>query len=361
MSKGKISGSAQARTWFVVMWDKALENMGIDVEWTDLDKMQGNLESAFADVTPNFFATICRAGKNVQAGHHVHVALTFDKPKRLNAVAKMLGNAHTEVMRGTKEEAADYIAKRGKYVEKDEVVLRSFGKESAITDNSGQRIDLVAIKQDILAGIINASNIHKVALERGCTAAQVDEIKRIYRQVLLANAPQGTRPVKVVYVEGCTGSGKTHGAYERYKDIFRVSVDDSNSFPFNEYMGQRVLLLDELRPGIFKPAYLFQILDKYPLTVNVKGGAFPALWNTIVITTACRLDDWFKDDSGLITQDNNRRQLRRRIHEHYECIVTERDETGNTIASEWRRIDDVQQKAETGAWKQAVITDVPFS
>lgn len=342
--KNKISGSAIARTWFLTLWDGALKNMGIEIDWENMEATQAAIETAFNDISPNYYVTICDKPQGKKHGYHIHAAVTYDKPKRLNAVAKDFGKAHVEVMRGTKEEAVAYMNKEGKFEEKGEEVLVKFGKESAIENNSGQRLDIRAIECDIRQDKITASNLHAEALARAKTSAQVEEIKRIYRQVKLATAPTRDRPLKVIYVEGEPGSGKTHGAYERYKDIFRVSVDANNNFPFNGYIGQKVLLLDELRPGIFNAPYLFEILDKKPLTVNVKGGDFPALWETVIITTAFKLDDWFNKPDEYVGQDSARKQFRRRIHEHYKCIVTEEDEDGNTLKSEWRLIDDKPKK-----------------
>lgn len=345
MSASSKNASPVCKTAFVVLWDKSIENMGIKVNWNDLDYMQAQLETAFRDSSESFYATICKAGNEQGKGHHVHLAISYDKARRLSAIAKELGNAHTEMMRGTKEEAIAYVNKEGKYAEKDETVLAHIGKASSVTDNSGQRIDYKAIQKDIEDGLINAGNLRVKALElAGSNPTTTDKIERLYLQTIRAKADKTNgRNVKVTYVEGRTGTGKTHLAIEQAKgDYFIADVSEKTSFPFNGYIGQKTLILDELRPGIFKPAELFRYLDKHRLDVNVKGGQFPAMWTQVIISTACPLQDWFKKDEDNYGQDNNREQFQRRIHEHYRAVVDESDqETGETKKSHWERIYDL--------------------
>lgn len=299
-----------AKTFFLVLWDKSISNMGIQPNWDNLEQLKGNLEGAIGDISQNYYGAIC---KSAQGAYHVHLAISFDKAKRVKAVAETLGNAHVEPMRGTKEQATKYIDKEPPYDEKGEVVLLKFGERTKITDNSGLRVDIDAIRQDIRDGKVTASTIDEYILEHAKTEAQARMIESTYTRVMQANGMK-QRDVKVIYVEGATGSGKTRGAYDRYSDIFKASVSNKTSFPFNGYRGQKVLLLDELRQGVFTPAELFQILDRYPLQVDVKGGRFPALWDTVIITTAMPLESWFtREDKG---QDNNKQQLLRRITEH---------------------------------------------
>lgn len=300
-----------AKTFFLVLWDKSISNMGIEVTWNDLEKLKGNLESAVGDVTQTYYGAIC---KSAEGAYHVHLAVSFDKAKRVKAVADLLGKAHVEPMRGTKEQACDYIDKNEPYTEKGEEVLVKFGERTKITDNSGLRVDIDAIRHDIIDGKITATNLDEYILVHAKTETQARLIESTYNRAMQAKAGE-LRDVKVIYVEGETGSGKTRGAYERYTDIFKASVSNKTSFPFNGYRGQKVLLLDELRQGVFTPAELFQILDRYPLQVDIKGGRFPAMWETVVITTAMPLDQWYtNEDKG---QDNNRKQLLRRISSHY--------------------------------------------
>ena len=137
--------------------------------------------------------------------------------------------------------------------------------------------------------------------------------------------------MRVIYVEGESGSGKSRGAVERFPNAFRTIVSDKTNFPFNGYQGEDVLSLDELRPGIFKHAEFMQILDGYKMDVDVKYGRFPALWSTVVITSAFSYNEWYKDG---MKYEIGRKEFERRITERYiakdgEWIQLTKDENGN--------------------------------
>lgn len=301
--------SIVAKTHFIVIHEKSIENMGIEPTWNDLPALRSALESVFDDIGAKHYSAICISA---EGRYHVHVVLTFDKAKRTTAVAKLLGNCHVEDMRGTKEEAADYINKRGKYEEKGEKVLDVFGDINAIQNNSGKRTDLAIFDAAALA---DGFDITKYILEHTTSEREAQNLEKRFYRLLEANAASWRR-VEVIYVEGETGSGKTRVAMEKYPNAFKASVSAKTNFPFNGYKGEKVLILDELRPGIFNPAELFQILDGYRMNIDVKYGCIPACWEKVIITTSMPLSDWFNSLQDVQGQDNLRKQFKRRIAAH---------------------------------------------
>ena len=97
--------------------------------------------------------------------------------------------------------------------------------------------------------------------------------------------------VDVYYIEGPTGIGKTYGIFERFPDAYRPIVSGDKVW-FDGYDGQETLLLDELR-GNIKMSMLLQLLDPYPLKVEVKGGMVPAKWKRVFITTNTPPEKWY--------------------------------------------------------------------
>lgn len=283
--------------------------MGIEPNWNNLPKLQKDLETAFSEIGGHHFSAICMSKDGL---YHIHNVVTFDSAKRVKRVSDMIGNCHVEEMRGTKEDAEDYIYKRGKFEEKGEKVLAVFGDISAIQNNSGSRTDLkqfdeIALKPEF--------NLNRYLLDHCNNERDEKYLEKRYYRLLADNAPQW-RNVKVIYVEGKAGSGKTRVATELYPNAFKASVAEKCNFPFDGYKGEKVLILDELRPGVFTHAELMQILDGYKLNINVKYGQMVACWDTVIITTAMPLKDWYSDRSDVRGQDNRREQLQRRIAEH---------------------------------------------
>lgn len=342
------------RTFFVVIHEESLKNMLIEPQWDNIEQFEKTLISSFSDVLghDNFYGTICESAQGIK---HIHLVETENKPKRFTAVAKKLGNAHTEQMRGTKEQAEDYIEKRGKFEEKGEKILGYFGNKNAIQNNSGKRTDL-DIEKQIRDGTLNASNLNRYILDNTTTDTQAKRIENRYARILHDIYDKTKREnIEVIYVEGKTGEGKTYNAIEKYPDYFIASVDEHNNFAFDNYKGEKTLILDELRPGIFKANELLRILDKYPLLLNVKYGNFPACWERIIITTAYPLKEWYNDET-VKGNDDKKAQFLRRINKYY--IAKNRE-----WIDQHYKYDNTTKKATWDAnpeWLNCDTTDIPF-
>lgn len=332
--------SIVARTFFIVIHEKSLVNMGIEPTWENPSALQKALESAIDDIDGKHYSAICISA---DGRYHIHTVVTFEKPKRATSVAKLLGNCHVEEMRGTKEQAAAYINKDGKFEEKGEKIFAKFGSIESIQNNSGKRTDLSAFDA---AALTDGFNINQWILDYTKTEREAQSFERRFYRLLEAHAA-AWRKVSVTYVEGKTGSGKTRVAMETYPNAFKASVSQRTSFPFNGYKGEKVLILDELRPGIFTPAELFQILDGYKLTIDVKYGSIPACWTNVIITTAIPLDDWFNSKDDIQGQDNLRAQFKRRIAAHKIAVN-----------GTWRDYDEYQK--ERGFEPPSSFDHIPF-
>ena len=303
-----------AKTFFNVIHEKNLINMGIEPTWNDLPTLRKALEDAFEDVGGTHYTAICRSAEGL---YHIHDAVTYEKAKRRNAVSKDYGNCHVEEMRGSKEQASNYIEKKGKFAEKGEDVLVIFGNKEGIKDNSGKRTDLEKFEIDVVNGYEEGTFDLNTYIMQHCTS-EVEErlLERRYERIMRKYQPEW-RPMTVIYVEGVSGSGKSRGFIEHFgnKKYFRVNVSDKTNFPFNGYQGEDILWLDELRPGTFKHAELMQILDGYRMDVDVKYGRFPAMWSIIVITSVFPFKEWYKDSKGNF--EDGRKEWERRVTKRY--------------------------------------------
>ena len=325
MGKVKVENFI-SRTFFVVMHIKSLEKLGIDYgDWSDLDSIQKQLEQVFFNIGGIHYSSICCSAEGL---YHIHDVCTLAcDTSRVKAIAdkyfidyeniaKEFGQSHIELVYGTKEEACDYIEKKGKYEEKGEKVLRIFGDREGIRDNSGQRSDWIN-KLD-KTYLNDDFDIDKFILENSRTLSTSRNIIDRYARLLRKILPK-TRPVTVIYVEGNTKSGKTAIATECFDNVFPVNMEEGCQFPFDGYHGQKIILFDELRPGVFTVEELFNWLRGNKVNVNIKGGQFPACWDTVLIPSMYPLDNWFKGEVGKYDkiQDSYRKQFMSRISYHY--------------------------------------------
>lgn len=89
---------------------------------------------------------------------------------------------------------------------------------------------------------------------------------------------------------GPTGTGKTHRAWaEASADAF---IKSSSNKWWDGYQGQTNVIIDEF-DGQIGITHLLRWLDKYPCSVEVKGGTVPLRACKFWITSNKPLDDWY--------------------------------------------------------------------
>ena len=107
---------------------------------------------------------------------------------------------------------------------------------------------------------------------------------------------ENNRDIKVMFIDGCAGSGKTYYAKKLLDDMdYDYAVSSSSNDPFQDYLGQDAIILDDLRDDAFSFADLLKILDnntasssKSRFTNKVFRGKM------IVITSSVPLRYWYK-------------------------------------------------------------------
>ncbi len=138
-------------------------------------------------------------------------------------------------------------------------------------------------------------------------------------------------PLEVIVCYGNTGCGKTWSAMADHPGIFKLSI--SMGEWFCGYNGQLVVLIDEYRAQ-FKFGMLLQLLDRYPLQVQVKGGHVQWKPAKIIITSPMHPALWYDSEHFKKAKiDGALEQLRRRITSiHHFTTKPHRwptDESGN--------------------------------
>lgn len=109
------------------------------------------------------------------------------------------------------------------------------------------------------------------------------------------------REVRVHYLWGAAGIGKTRGVYakEGYRDVY---APGSYKHPWDNYSGQRVLLLDEFA-GQIEFEFLLKLLDRYPLLMPARYSDKWAAFTTVYIVSNLSLEQLYPE-----VQDDPARQ-----------------------------------------------------
>lgn len=124
--------------------------------------------------------------------------------------------------------------------------------------------------------------------------------------------PDGARDVRVYWLFGPTGSGKTHRVYTlpHVTPLWR-----SHGLQwFCGYNGQSTVLIDDFREEDVQFAFFLQLLDKYPLQVPVKGSYVWWQPTSIYVTTPHDVRETFHRPSH-----EDLGQLMRRVSDRFEC------------------------------------------
>lgn len=193
----------------------------------------------------------------------------FTTPRRLRGVKLLLGSdkVHVEPCRGNEPQNDKYCQKSGDF--------QTWGKYVRM----GQRKDLESIK----ALLEDGATMYEVADANFATFCRFHKAFGKYKEIKqIADNPKW-RNVRVVLIQGPTGTGKT-----RYADgLAGYKIQGSQLTWWDGYEGEEIVLIDEYNNDV-RITQLLALLDGYKLRLAIKGGFTWANWKTIYITTNLR-------------------------------------------------------------------------
>lgn len=135
------------------------------------------------------------------------------------------------------------------------------------------------------------------------------------------------RNVRVIFISGAGGAGKTYYAKKLFNSLgYDFCISSSSNDPFQDYLGQKGMLLDDLRDYYFDFEDLLKMLDNNTSS-SVKSRFSNKVFNgdLIIITSKVPLNFWYrhKDNKGNYYNfsDTDMQQLYRRIN----CYVDVRE------------------------------------
>ena len=113
---------------------------------------------------------------------------------------------------------------------------------------------------------------------------------------------------------GPTGTGKTHRAWlEAGEEAY---IKSSSNKWWDGYMGQTKVIIDEF-DGQIGITHLLRWMDKYPCSVEVKGGTLPLMATDFWVTSNKPLEQWYPDASANQVEALKRRVVVTHITQQY--------------------------------------------
>lgn len=245
--------------------------------------------------------------KGEEGTEHVQGYIQFTKNKRMAAIKKITFNntegtavlpfarSHLAVAKGSPEQNKAYCTKA------EGRIAGPWELGTSIT--SGQRVDLDAA--------------YKIVLETGDISKVEPAVFMKYASscMKLASLAQPPRRdgLKVICIVGATGIGKSYATHECYPNLYMPFYGNSGLW-WDGYTGQEVVLLEEFR-GQVPLQKMLQILDPYPLRLEIKGGSVPARHKLVIITSNTHPSEWYPDNPQKpgATREPERKALNRRL------------------------------------------------
>lgn len=216
--------------------------------------------------------------QEIGAGGFCHWQIVFRTAvavRRAGAKAKLPRTAYLEATRSAAANA---------YVQKDaSAVAGSRFTLGTLVPPGKNKVDWPLAVRQARAG--DWDNINPQLLAR-----HFNNFKGIHAHFAVPQERPGISLGRVYW--GSTGTGKTHRAWEEAKAMGAVYIKSPSTKWWDGYKGQEQVILDEF-DGQIGITHLLRWLDKYPCSVEIKGGQVPLKALHFWITSNKRPEEWY--------------------------------------------------------------------
>lgn len=291
---------------------------------------------------------------------HLHMVLEDPAKTRFSAVQKLYPGIHIEPTRGNRQQAEDYIEKRGKFAEKEHTIVVPAQYNGTIAAQQGRRSDLEVIESFIDMGW-KPNQIMDLGIE-------YRTYETLIRKAFFAKRNKETplkRDVTVYWHVGESGTGKSYTYVtlcQQHGEDNVYLLTDYDIGGFDLYCGEPILFMDEFK-GAMKFQQLLNYLDCYKTQIHCRYANSYSLWNEVHITSVYPPDEVYSFMVEPSKQERDRiAQLLRRIAY---IVYHYRNENGDYLqlsipAHEYLNYEQLKQLANPSMDNFIPIEESPF-
>lgn len=182
-----------------------------------------------------------------------------------NKLRTHLNGFHIESRKGTAKQAIEYCSKDGE--------VEIFGKPKS----PGQRTDLQSLRN-----LLQETPSIKALLENDDFQVNYQSLKFAEHLLKYYDKPRDYKPT-VTWLYGPSGAGKTRAAVEALPNAYFKSNGSGKWWP--GYDGEEDIIIDDIESDTYRIKYLLGVLDRYPFTVEGKGGTRQFRGRNIYVTS----------------------------------------------------------------------------
>ena len=160
------------------------------------------------------------------------------------------------------------------------------------------------------------------------------------------------RDIEVIFIYGLPGSGKTLYAKRIMRELgYDFCISSSSNDPFQDYLGQKGLILDDMRDTTFERLEdLLKVLDNHTSSsVKSRFANRVFMGDLIIVTSPVPLSQWYWSYKG--NTNDTLYQLYRRFTTYVDIsyteitIYTELDKHGKPVGAGRVLANDLRQRA----------------
>ena len=153
------------------------------------------------------------------------------------------------------------------------------------------RSDLLRLKDDLKAGqsLIEISDNHFECYLK---------YNRSIKDYILLHTKPRSWVTELYIVTGKSGIGKSRDAWAQYPDAYALRKCNTGTLWWDGYEGQETVIIDDFY-GWMPFDTLLRLTDRYPMLVDIKGGAVQFTAKRIIITSNEVPDNWYPNVSCL--------------------------------------------------------------
>lgn len=280
---------------------------------TDVDKLQVDLQATIMKYqTIKYWAYIVHDKDDTRP--HYHIYLNFGGSSiETKTIAEwfQIGENFVNKVKGRKSDMYKYLthsndSQKYKYQYSWNEVIANFDVKEE------------AVKEDIIGHFEKFSYAEQIkyvsTLPPDSRASVVTKMDKLWKLRCKELSLQADRHLDVVFVQGKGGVGKTYYAKKLFESLgYDYAVSSSSNDIFQDYLGQRGILLDDMRDNAFKFYDLLKMLDN-----NTKSSCYSRFANKpidckmIIITSFVPINMWYRNGENKV-ENESLYQLYRRI------------------------------------------------
>lgn len=228
-----------------------------------------------------------------QGTPHTHVYMAFQNAVMFSTIQQRFYGSHIELANGSHLENRNYIRKEGKWAEDEKNKTNKPESFEESGEMPPERSNKQSVSEMILNMIKDGASNAEIINEYPTAMSKIQYIEMARQTLLAEEFKDKRRDVKVHYIWGDSGVGKTSSIMDKYGDsnVYRVT---DYKHPFDGYKGQNVIVFEEFHSSI-DLVLMLTLIDRYSVDLPCRYSNKVACYTEVYFVTNIPLEKQYLD------------------------------------------------------------------